>query len=329
MNRLQLILSISIASAAAMLSSCSHSSDMEVYVGEEVSDEREKIKESLDTLTFQTEMTEDMIEYPAYAHMDPEGFTYCKYYKAGYYAYVDLGLSVKWSLTNLGCGINKNKKPDTFQDLYNEQIKGIKPVKKPIVSELEYTYPTVIPYDEYVKTMDLQKLKKEYDDYKSYCELMQSAFNSAVVIYNDRLLNYFDFYYAEMNNSEKILWGASYGSSHRLDTDNYPMDIGGNAKYDACTMLIGEGWRIPSRAQWEELINKCKWEDKGNAFVITGPNGNKIRLPKDSGSGYNTSERTNIKSDGLYNDVYKFFTSSKSVKNATPWSAYIRPVYTK
>lgn len=59
----------------------------------------------------------------------------------------------------------------------------------------------------------------------------------------------------------------------------------------------GENWRVPTPAEWDELVNNCTWEfytyskfrtntdgiiltpAKINGYIITGPNGNKIFLP--------------------------------------------------
>ena len=35
-------------------------------------------------------------------------------------------------------------------------------------------------------------------------------------------------------------------------------NISGNIKYDAATKLCGDGWRIPTAEEWEELIENCK-----------------------------------------------------------------------
>ena len=52
---------------------------------------------------------------------------------------------------------------------------------------------------------------------------------------------------------------------------------------DPATHLWGSNWETPSKEQWEELINKCKWECNYDFDVyvwkITGPNGNFIYLP--------------------------------------------------
>lgn len=64
---------------------------------------------------------------------------------------------------------------------------------------------------------------------------------------------------------------------------NIYTDIGQNisgTKYDVATVRWGEGWRMPSRAECQELIDKCTWTYKsGRGWTITGPNGNSIFLP--------------------------------------------------
>lgn len=53
-------------------------------------------------------------------------------------------------------------------------------------------------------------------------------------------------------------------------------------KYDAATQNMGENWCMPTRAQVEELVEKCEWSLLDNAhqrfsgYKATGPNGNSI-----------------------------------------------------
>lgn len=44
--------------------------------------------------------------------------------------------------------------------------------------------------------------------------------------------------------------------------------------------ILGDS-RLPTRAEADELINKCKWEynDRKKGYKVTGPNGNSIFLP--------------------------------------------------
>lgn len=49
--------------------------------------------------------------------------------------------------------------------------------------------------------------------------------------------------------------------------------------YDCAKKLWGNGWRLPSKAEFEELVNECTWEVTSNGYKVTGPNGNSIFLP--------------------------------------------------
>lgn len=59
-------------------------------------------------------------------------------------------------------------------------------------------------------------------------------------------------------------------------------DISGT-QYDAVHVNIGNGWRMPSKSEIKELLDKCNWEwvriGNSNGYKITGPNGNSIFLP--------------------------------------------------
>ncbi|MCH5319667.1 MAG: PEGA domain-containing protein [Paramuribaculum sp.] len=59
--------------------------------------------------------------------------------------------------------------------------------------------------------------------------------------------------------------------------------IWGNPTYDAATSQWGSSWRLPTKEEVKELIDKCKWEHRTYKGVtgckITGPNGNSIFLP--------------------------------------------------
>lgn len=66
---------------------------------------------------------------------------------------------------------------------------------------------------------------------------------------------------------------------------NY-VDIGSDISgtdYDAATHNMGDNWRMPTKAEYDELINKCEWKlvtyRKVRGWRVTGPNGNSIFLP--------------------------------------------------
>ena len=78
-------------------------------------------------------------------------------------------------------------------------------------------------------------------------------------------------------------------------------DISGNSTYDVARAKWGGSWRIPTKEEYEELINSCKWEGvtknskKGHKF--TGPNGSSIFLPA---AGYRDGSSLLSAGDGCY-----------------------------
>lgn len=76
-------------------------------------------------------------------------------------------------------------------------------------------------------------------------------------------------------------------------------DISGSAGYDVAYKIMGEDWRIPTKAECEELVDSCTWEWTsmyGNAgYKVIGPSGNYIFLPaagfKSSNSRKKSGER--------------------------------------
>lgn len=70
---------------------------------------------------------------------------------------------------------------------------------------------------------------------------------------------------------------------------NSPEEYGGYYSYgEYCFIKWGGKWRIPTKEEMGELVNRCIWvwtEQNGkNGYKVTGPNGNSIFLPA---SGYN------------------------------------------
>ena len=59
--------------------------------------------------------------------------------------------------------------------------------------------------------------------------------------------------------------------------------IAGNSLYDAARANWGETWRLPTKAEFQELIDMCSWiwvsQGGRNGFRVTGPSGGSIFLP--------------------------------------------------
>ena len=67
-------------------------------------------------------------------------------------------------------------------------------------------------------------------------------------------------------------------------TDRKSMsDISGNSTYDVARAKWGGSWRLPTKEEFHELRQKCKWQwttqNGKNGYKVTGPNGNSIFLP--------------------------------------------------
>ena len=77
-------------------------------------------------------------------------------------------------------------------------------------------------------------------------------------------------------------------------------DIAASA-YDGATSQLGHPWKIPTRAQVDELLKKCSWAwgtTGGMAgYTVTGPNGSTIFLPA---AGKRVNEQTQDKGTAGY-----------------------------
>lgn len=133
-----------------------------------------------------------------------------------------------------------------------------------------------------------------------------------------------------------------YMSSDNTDTDGF--SISGYTKYvvgsskhgydgfydgkkvldsedDAAIANWGGSWRMPTKAEQDELRTKCKWEWKElnghKGYKVTGPNGNYIFLPaagdRIGGSLYFLSEGC-YWSSSLYTSLYAYGLNISSVK---------------
>lgn len=57
-------------------------------------------------------------------------------------------------------------------------------------------------------------------------------------------------------------------------------DISGNPTYDVARAKWGSSWRMPTKEEFQELVDECRWErEDEKGYIVTGPNGNSIFLP--------------------------------------------------
>ena len=97
-------------------------------------------------------------------------------------------------------------------------------------------------------------------------------------------------YYAWGETKPKSSYTEENYSYYNNDTKVYT-DIGENisgTEYDAATVNLGSDWRMPTKAELQELLDKCTWEwtqiNSVNGYKVTAENGNSIFIPA---SGYN------------------------------------------
>ena len=83
-------------------------------------------------------------------------------------------------------------------------------------------------------------------------------------------------------------WGETFTKGEYTDSncrtfDRTFGDINGNVEYDAARANWGGSWRLPTKAEYEELLNNCQWTfitmGTHNGYKVIGPNGNYIFLP--------------------------------------------------
>ncbi len=115
-----------------------------------------------------------------------------------------------------------------------------------------------------------------------------------------------------------------------------------DAADDVATKNCGEGWRMPTKAEWEELRTKCtwKWVDNYNStqvsgYTVMGANGKSIFLPV---TGFGYADKTQQTDIGFYwssslhttpSDAYYVQFSSTSVAMNNNFRFYgqaVRPV---
>lgn len=91
---------------------------------------------------------------------------------------------------------------------------------------------------------------------------------------------------------------------------------------DAASVNLGDGWRIPTADEQQELIDNCSWElttENGvSGILFIGPNGNRIFLPA-AGELY-------IASQGLLHGGTRAYYWSSSVQTFAP--SFARDVFT-
>ena len=130
-------------------------------------------------------------------------------------------------------------------------------------------------------------------------------------------------------------YGDVTGKVVSSDSNDYANGPILNTDKDIANAVWGNGWRMPTKAEFRELLNKCNWKhvqtNSGNVgYLITGPNGNQIFLPS---AGLRTDNEIFRRNDwGTYwAGDYGELSFDKNYRDVSEWpSTYngqsVRPV---
>lgn len=94
-------------------------------------------------------------------------------------------------------------------------------------------------------------------------------------------------------------------------------DIAGSASFDVARVHWGGTWRLPTKDEFQELIDKCTWtwtsQGAHNGYKVTGKNGRSIFLPAAGG-------RVDTRHD--YVEEAGFYYSATPPLYAAPFARY-------
>ena len=145
-----------------------------------------------------------------------------------------------------------------------------------------------------------------------------------------------------MSPSLKISTKSTYTKENSKTYGKSMGDISGNPKYDAATANWGGSWRMPTKVEYEELLNNCNWEWVSyaghNGYKVTSKkNGESIFFPaagqiaekthgyEEINGRYWSSTPDGSKTSNAY--LLRFYDEGNKTFNERRWTGYsIRPV---
>lgn len=115
---------------------------------------------------------------------------------------------------------------------------------------------------------------------------------------------------SDTRTGEFICWGEllpkQYTHSYNYkfydaynDTYEDIADQISDTEYDCAKYLWGNGWRLPTKEEFEELVTRCTWTVSSSGYTVTGPNGNSMFLPACGFMTYKGAPRSSYES-GYY-----------------------------
>lgn len=152
--------------------------------------------------------------------------------------------------------------------------------------------------------------------------------------------------YSEDEYGSLIAWGDPTGKNTSFVNSDYPNPSSGDiagTEYDTATALWGEGWKMPTAAEWAELDSLTKeiitLSNGIKVFKVTAANGNYIYLPKGGYETKNGLQEQNVSADywtsGCTSQTWAVgvrigkVSSTFEDQDQKGWHMLIRPVYKK
>jgi hypothetical protein len=124
-------------------------------------------------------------------------------------------------------------------------------------------------------------------------------------------------------------WADTIGNMSSIDENDYfkaeiPATIGGT-KWDIAKVRWGSDWRLPTEAEANELVAKCKWTkakvNNVDGYNVTGPNGKSIFI---AGAGLRDGHSVKYPGEAIY-----MTGSSSNTKGVMTFQcdSTLKPVY--
>lgn len=152
--------------------------------------------------------------------------------------------------------------------------------------------------------------------------------------------------WGELEDKPEYTWSSYFDNPYNEANEwvgcTVTTDISGTER-DAATAELGEPWRMPTKEEMQELVDKCKWEWASyggtDGYEVTGPSGKSIFLPaagnadgtdisnKGSYGGYWTGTANTAGSNSQASNLYFFGSTLHAVQWSNRYGGRsIRPV---
>lgn len=109
--------------------------------------------------------------------------------------------------------------------------------------------------------------------------------------------------FATLAKSDYVDLGLPSGKKWRDHNES------GRYDYDSASRSFGS--KLPTKAQWDELVNLCTWRWTGSGYMVTGLNGNYIILPAEGVLSTNGA----LSGDGIFG----YYRSSDKIDTDNAW----------